>query len=190
MHRRNEFTLCLHSSLAEFYQFLVSAASSKRRAGGGESDISILSIVDQEYRYNMTALWHGMAALRQIALRSTDLSGRRNLKMTGNRSFIFESLELLTEILGNEIWRNVLSSEALASPLHKLGVEELEVEQLVFMSSSGSISGIMAKTLSEQTAILEKGTFFNITPSYETHAILDELFSSIRDLLNHPIVSS
>eukprot|EP01083_Nonionella_stella_P028464 78371_1 len=119
---------------------------------------------DAEYRYHMMALWHCMAVLRQIALRSTDLSGRKNLKTKKNKSFIFESLELLTEIVGNETWRNRLSSEALASPFHKLALQELEVEELVYISQTN-------------------------THCYAEHAVLDELYQSIHDLLNHPIVS-
>eukprot|EP01083_Nonionella_stella_P090723 253484_1 len=77
-----------------------------------------------------------MAVLRQIALRSKDLSGRKNLKTKKNKSFIFESL--LTEIVGNETWRNRLSSEALASPFHKLALQELEVEELVYISQTNT----------------------------------------------------
>ena len=232
LHQRSEFSLCLHSYLSEFYQFLIhyskpQSINDKQMNDNncGDNNIIILNNIDEEFRYNMMTLWHCMAVLRQIALRSTDLSGRKNLKTKKNKSFIFESLELLTEILGNEIWRNILSSEALASPFHKLALKELEVEQLVYMSyvntSSSSQtqnqsldkdnmnfmvhSGIMSRSLSaisEQNEFLDtnnktindndKGDdcYINITPSYQTHAILDELYHSINDLLNHPVVVS
>merc|ERR1712228_46324 len=217
LHQRAEFTLCLHSYLSEFYQFLLIASKPNISFSATNHNLAILNNIDEEYRYNMMTLWHCMAVLRQIALRSTDLSGRKNLKTKKNKSFIFESLGLLTEIIGNEIWRNILCSEALASPFHKLSLNEIEVEQLVYMhcvntsnqqqtqsqtpSMNFSVhSGLMSNSLScisEQNELKsndetteENESYVNITPSYSIHIILDSLYHSINDLLNHPVVMS
>ena len=218
LHQRTEFSLCLHSYLSEFYQFLLIGSKPNEQSlnATNNHNLAILNNIDEEYRYNMMTIWHCMAVLRQIALRSTDLSGRKNLKTKKNKSFIFESLELLTEILGNEIWRNLMSSEALASPFHKLALKEFEVEELVYMhcvntsnlqqsqsqipSMNFSVhSGLMSNSLSaisEQNELKSQheneteSSYVNIPNRSQIHVILDSLYHSINHLLNHPVVMS
>ena len=253
LHDCVSFTATIHSFLQEFYQFIILYSNSDGNINTNEMDtLYFLDRINNEYRSLMCTIWNSMGVLRQIAIRSTDLTGRKNLapkstksKTGKNSSFIFESLELLIEILGNEMWRNILSSEALASPFHKLGIFELEVEELAYMESShnnsmnnqlysqmastmfdnnfsmtsmssipeGSVGlGLQrSESLASTSTVNSKKSILNnrlwkhlnkkrnsgnskflniIMPSYEIHAILDELYYSINDLMCHPIVIS
>ena len=115
-----------------------------------------------------------------------------------------------------KLWRNILSSEALASPFHKLGIFELEIEQIIYIESINNINNKLYSNISNLSNIdltnenknkneneklnkLNKkkiknklkdlnNKFINIMPCYEIHAILDELYYSINDLMSHPIV--
>ena len=192
LHQRNEFIICLSSFLDEFYQFYLTTNTNNDDTDMKENNIELISNINDEFRSVMMTLYNSMGVIRQIASRSTDLTGRKNIK---KKNFIFESLELLIELIGNEIWRNILSIEALASPYNKQSINELDIETLyinmAYVNKNFMIqSGLISKNISNIDNINMNTNNINVSQTYNHHIILDELYNSINDLLSHPTVMS